>query len=89
MTSEALPPQQSTQNQNVGFPYTSGIFLMYHCLDLNNWYYGFLSRLTLINREPVKYYLVDFFPLRGYPPPLAENHFAKKPLAERGGPPPP
>ena len=32
-----------------------------------------------------------FFPLRGFPPtptPLTENHFAKKPLAERGGPPP-
>ena len=33
-------------------------------------------------REPAKYYLADFFPLRGYPPPppptpLAENHFAK------------
>ena len=34
-----------------------------------------------------------FFPLRGFPPPpptpLTENHFAKKPLAERGGTPPP
>ena len=33
-----------------------------------------------------------FCPLRGYPPPptpLTENHFAKKPLAERGGTPPP
>ena len=35
-----------------------------------------------------------FCPLRGYPPsptPLTENHFAKKPLADRGGtsPPPP
>ena len=33
-----------------------------------------------------------FFPLRGCPPPptpLTENHFAKKPLAERGGVPPP
>ena len=32
-----------------------------------------------------------FFPLRGYPPPtpLTENHFAKKPLAERGGTAPP
>ena len=31
-----------------------------------------------------------FFPLSGYPPtPLMENHFAKKPLAERGGTPPP
>ena len=33
-----------------------------------------------------------FCPLRGYPPPpptpLTENHFAKKPLAERGGTPP-
>ena len=29
-----------------------------------------------------------FFPLRGYPPlptPLMENHFSKKPLAEKGG----
>ena len=28
-----------------------------------------------------------FCPLRGYPPPnpLTENHFAKKPLAEKGG----
>ena len=33
-----------------------------------------------------------FCPLRGYQPPptpLTENRFAKKPLAERGGPPPP
>ena len=30
-----------------------------------------------------------FCPLRGYPPPLTENHFAKKPLADRGGTPPP
>ena len=34
-----------------------------------------------------------FFPLRGYPPPsptlLAENYFAKKTLAERGGTTPP
>ena len=32
-----------------------------------------------------------FCPLRGYPPltPLTENHFAKKPLVERGGTPPP
>ena len=34
--------------------------------------------------------LSGFFPLRGYPQhppptPLTENHFAKKPLAERGG----
>ena len=37
-------------------------------------------------------YLADFFRLGGTPPPqtlLAENHFAKKPLAERGGTPPP
>ena len=35
--------------------------------------------------------LSGFFPLRRYPTPptpLTENHFAKKPLAERGGPPP-
>jgi len=32
-----------------------------------------------------------FCPLRGYPPPtpLMENHLAKKPLTELGGPPPP
>ena len=30
-----------------------------------------------------------FFPLRGWPYPLTENHFAKKTLAERGGYPPP
>ena len=30
-----------------------------------------------------------FCPLRGYPPtPLTDNHFAKKPLADRGGYPP-
>ena len=29
-----------------------------------------------------------FFPLRGRPYPLTENHFAKKTLAERGGTPP-
>ena len=41
--------------------------------------------------EAVKNVLADFFPLRGIPPPipLTENHFAKKPLAERGGTPPP
>ena len=36
--------------------------------------------------------LSGFCPLRGYAPPptpLTENHFAKKPLAERGGAPPP
>ena len=35
--------------------------------------------------------LSGFCPLRGYAPPptpLTENHFAKKPLAERGGTPP-
>ena len=37
--------------------------------------------------------LSGFCPLGGYPPPapptpLTENHFAKKPIAERGGPPP-
>ena len=42
-------------------------------------------------RGAVKNVLADFFPLRGYPSPtpLTENHFAKKPLAERGGSPPP
>ena len=34
--------------------------------------------------------LSGFFSVRGIPPtPLTENHFAKKPLAERGGTPPP
>ena len=36
-------------------------------------------------------YLADFFRLGGTPPPptlLAENHFAKKTLAEMGGTPP-
>ena len=36
--------------------------------------------------------LSGFCPLRGFPPPstpLTENHFAKKPLAEMGGNPPP
>ena len=36
-------------------------------------------------------YLADFFRFGGTPPPqtlLAENHFAKKPLAEMGGYPP-
>ena len=35
-------------------------------------------------------YLADFFRFGGTPPPqtlLAENHFAKKPLAEMGGTP--
>ena len=42
-----------------------------------------------IIREPVKNYLADFFRSGGNPPPtpLTENHFAKKPLAERGGTP--
>ena len=41
-------------------------------------------------REPFKNYLADFFRYGGTPPyPLIENHFAKKPLAERGGTPPP
>ena len=43
-------------------------------------------------REAVKNYLADFF-RKGVPPqpptPLTENHFAKNPLAERGGAPPP
>ena len=41
-------------------------------------------------REPVKNYLA-IFSVKGVPPPptpLTENHFAKKPLAERGGTPP-
>ena len=42
-------------------------------------------------REAVKNYLADFFRWGGTPPypptPLTENHFAKKPLAERGGTP--
>ena len=43
-------------------------------------------------REDVKNYLADFFRYGGIPPPptpLTENHFAKNPLAERGGYPPP
>ena len=42
-------------------------------------------------REPVKNVLADFS-VKGVPPPptpLTENHFAKKPLAERGGTPAP
>ena len=39
-------------------------------------------------REPFKIYLVDIS-AKGVPPHLAENHFAKEPLAERGYPPPP
>ena len=42
-------------------------------------------------REAVKNYLADFY-AKLLPPafatPLAENHFAKKPLAEMGVPPP-
>ena len=37
--------------------------------------------------------LSGFCPLKGYPPPpltpVTENYFAKKPLTERGGTPPP
>ena len=40
--------------------------------------------LTFSLREAVKNYLADFFRS-----PLTENHFAKKPLAEMGGTPPP
>ena len=45
--------------------------------------------LEILFREPVKNY--GFCPLRGYTPPtpLTDNHFAKKPLAERGVHPPP
>ena len=43
--------------------------------------------------EAVKHYLADFVRLGGTPPtpptPLTENHFAKKPLAERGDTPAP
>ena len=41
-------------------------------------------------REAVKKYLADLS-VKGVPPPhtpLTENHFAKKPLEERGGTPP-
>ena len=40
-------------------------------------------------REPVENYSTDFFRYGGPPPPtpLTQNHFAKKPLAERGGTP--
>ena len=40
-------------------------------------------------REPVKNYLADFFPLRGYPPyPLSGKSFFQKSLVEKGGTPP-
>ena len=40
--------------------------------------------------EPIKNYLAIFFRLGDtLPTPLAENHFAKKPLAEMGVAPPP
>ena len=44
---------------------------------------GIVSKLG----EPVKNYLADFFCLGGTP--FAENHFAKKTSAERGGTPRP
>ena len=50
-----------------------------------------MMTLTMI-RDAVKNVLADFFREGGTPPhptPLTENHFAKKPLAERGGTPPP
>ena len=46
----------------------------------------------LFLREAVKNYLADITPLPGPTPPptpLAENHFAKRPLSVMGGTPPP
>ena len=42
-------------------------------------------------RDAVKNVLADFFRQGGPPPPtpLTKNHFAKNPLAEMGGTPPP
>ena len=51
----------------------------------------FQTKLCFPLRDAVKNYLADFFRLGGSPPPgtpLTGNHFAKKPLAERGGTPP-
>ena len=49
--------------------------------------------IIFILREAVKNVLADFFRKGGTPrpppTPLTENRFAKKPLAERGGTPPP
>ena len=54
-----------------------------------------LARIIKGLREAVKNVLADFS-VKGVPPtpphpptPLTDNHFAKKPLAERGGSPPP
>ena len=46
--------------------------------------------LLIFLRESFKNVLADFFRYGGTPPPfpLTENHFAKKPLAERGVQPP-
>ena len=59
-----------------GTKYVNSIFCIWFCV-----------------RDAVKNYLADFFRQGGTPPPftplLAENHFAKKPLAEMGGTPPP
>ena len=45
--------------------------------------------LLLLIKATRQKLLSGFFPLWGYPHPSAENHFAKKPLAERGGTPSP
>ena len=61
-----------------------------HCQSLR----GILSsedKQILGNNGRCQKLLCGFFPLKGYPPSpttLTENHFAQKPLAERGGTPP-
>ena len=56
------------------------------------------DKFQLVSIETAKVYkgtrqkrFSGFWLLKGYPPPtpLTDNHFAKKPLAERGGNPPP
>ena len=48
------------------------------------------DELFICPREPVKNYLADFFPLRGYPPySLSRKSFCQKTLSGNGGTPPP
>ena len=48
------------------------------------------TRFRLVGHKGGRQKLLGgFFQLRGYPPPLAQNSFAKKPLADMGGDPPP